>query len=182
MTNTPPPLTLTPKTTVHTLLDQYPALLDFLANYHPEFKKLTNPVLRRTMGRMATMDTVAGMGGVPLNKLIDDIATEIERLTGTRPPVADVADAQTIDPARLETLHQIVKDLHAGKTVEQVKPLFEEAIADVEATEIAAMEQKLIEGGVPEGEVKKLCDVHVEVFAEASVTVHTTFVVPSLNT
>ena len=78
-----------------------------------------------------------------------------------------MADAQTIDPARLEALHAIVKDLHAGKSVEEVKPRFEELIQDVEATEIAAMEQKLIEGGVPDSEVKRLCDVHVQVFADA---------------
>ena len=124
-------------------------------------------MLRRTVGRMATLDTVAEQGDVPLNRLTDDIATEIERRTGTRPPIADVADAETIDPARLAELHAIVKDLHAGKTVEDVKPRFEELIADVEATEIAAMEQKLIEGGVPDSEVKRLCDVHVQVFADA---------------
>jgi uncharacterized protein len=167
MTTTPEPLTLTPKTTIHTLLKEYPFLLDFLADYHPEFKKLTNPVLRRTVGRMATLDAVAQQGNVPLNRLTDDIAGEVERHTGVRPPIADVADASTIDPARLEALHQIVKDLHAGKTVEEVKPRFEELIADVEATEIAAMEQKLIEGGVPDSEVKRLCDVHVQVFADA---------------
>ena len=160
-------ITITPKTTIYTLLKEYPFLLDFLAGYHPEFKKLTNPVLRRTMGRMATMDTVAELGGVPLNVLIEDIAAEIERQTGSRPPVADVADADTIDPARLAELHAIVKDLHAGQTVEDVKPRFEELIKDVEATEIAAMEQKLIEGGVPDTEVKRLCDVHVQVFADA---------------
>jgi DUF438 domain-containing protein len=164
---TTPPLTITPKTTVHTLLKQYPFLLDFLAEYHPEFKKLTNPVLRRTVGRMATLDTVAEQGNVPLNVLTQDIADEVERKTGTRPPIADVADAETIDPARLAELHAIVKDLHAGKTVEEVKPRFEELIQDVEATEIAAMEQKLIEGGVPDTEVKRLCDVHVQVFADA---------------
>ncbi len=164
---TTPPLTLTPKTTVHTLLKQYPFLLDFLADYHPEFRKLTNPVLRRTVGRMATLDTVAEQGNVPLNQLTNDIAAEVEKQTGVRPPVADIADAETIDPARLEALHGIVKDLHAGKTVEEVKPRFEELIADVEATEIAAMEQKLIEDGVPDTEVKRLCDVHVQVFADA---------------
>ena len=167
MTTTPEPLTLTPKTTVHTLLKQYPFLLDFLADYHPELKKLTNPVVRRTVGRMATLDTVAEQGNVPLNRLIEDLATEVEKQTGVRPPVADVADARTMDPARLEALHAIVKDLHAGKTVEEVKPAFEELIADVEATEIAAMEQALIEGGVPDSEVKRLCDVHVQVFAGA---------------
>ena len=78
-----------------------------------------------------------------------------------------MANAETIDPARLAELHAIVKDLHAGKSVEEVKPRFEELIQDVEATEIAAMEQKLIEGGVPDTEVKRLCDVHVQVFADA---------------
>ena len=160
-------ITITPKTTIHTLLKEYPFLLDFLAAYHPEFKKLTNPVLRRTVGRMATLDTVAEQGNVPLNVLTQDIADEVERKTGARPPIADVADAETIDPARLAELHAIVKDLHAGKTVDEVKPRFEELIQDVEATEIAAMEQKLIEGGVPDTEVKRLCDVHVQVFADA---------------
>jgi uncharacterized protein len=122
MSTAPQALTLTPKTTIHTLLKQYPFLLDYLADYHPEFKKLTNPVLRRTVGRMATLDTVAEQGNVPLNKLVDDIAAEVEKQTGARPPVADVADAQTIDPARLEALHRIVKDLHAGKSVAEVKP------------------------------------------------------------
>ncbi len=171
-------MTITPKTTVHTLLKEYPFLLDFLAAYNPEFKKLTNPVLRRTMGRMATMDTVAELGNVPLNVLIEDVVAEVERQTGSRPPVADVAGLDTMDPARLEELHAIVKDLHAGKTVEEVKPRFEELIKDVEATEIAAMEQKLIEGGVPDTEVKRLCDVHVQVFADALAD-HAPIVVPA---
>jgi len=160
-------MTITPKTTVHTLLKEHPFLLDFLAAYNPEFKKLTNPVMRRTMGRMATLDTASQMGNVPLNQLMNDIASEIAAKTGSRPLIADTPGVDTIDPARLEELHAIVKDLHAGKSVEEVKPRFEELIQDVEATEIAAMEQKLIEGGVPDSEVKRLCDVHVQVFADA---------------
>ena len=58
-------------------------------------------MLRRTVGRMATLDTVAEQGNVPLNVLTQDIADEVERQTGARPPIADVADAETIDPARL---------------------------------------------------------------------------------
>jgi hypothetical protein len=127
-------VTLTPKTTIHTLLKEYPFLLEFLTAYSPEFKKLTNPVVRRTMGRMATLDRVAEQANVPLNQLTGDLADEIEAQTGARPPVADVTDADTIDPARLAELHAIVKDLHAGKTAEEVKPRFEELIVDVEAT------------------------------------------------
>jgi DUF438 domain-containing protein len=160
-------MTITPKTTVHTLLKEYPFLLEYLAAYHPEFGKLTNPVLRRTMGRMATLDKAAQLANVPLNQLMNDVAGEIQATTGTRPSVADAPGVDTVDPARLDELAAIVGELHAGKTAEEVKPRFEELIADVEATEIAAMEQKLIEGGVPADDVKRLCDVHVQVFADA---------------
>jgi len=160
-------LTITPKTTVHTLLKEYPFLLEYLAAYHPEFGKLTNPVLRRTMGRMATLDKAAQMANVPLNQLMNDVADEVQAKTGARPDVANAPGVDTVDPARLDELAAIVAELHAGKTAEEVKPRFEELIADVEATEIAAMEQRLIEGGVPADDVKRLCDVHVQVFADA---------------
>ena len=91
-------MTITPKTTIHTLLKEYPFLLDFLAGYHPEFKKLTNPVLRRTMGRMATLDTVAEQGNVPLNQLMNDIAAEIEtqdRASGRPSPTSPPPAAST---------------------------------------------------------------------------------------
>jgi DUF438 domain-containing protein len=160
-------MTITPKSTVHTLLKEYPFLLGFLAGYHPEFKKLTNPVVRRTVGRMATLDAVAEQADVPLNQLMLDLAGEIEAKTGARPEIADTPGVDTVDPARLEELAAIVAELHAGKTAEEVKPRFEGLIVDVEATEIAAMEQQLIEGGVPADDVKRLCDVHVQVFADA---------------
>jgi len=160
-------MTITPKTTVHTLLKEYPFLLEYLAAYHPEFGKLTNPVLRRTMGRMATLDKAAQMANVPLNQLMNDVAGEVQAKTGARPDVANAPGVDTVDPARLAELAAIVAELHAGKTAEEVKPRFEELIADVEATEIAAMEQRLIEGGVPADDVKRLCDVHVQVFADA---------------
>ena len=160
-------MTITPKTTVHTLLKEYPFLLEFLAGYHPEFGKLTNPVLRRTMGRMATLEKASQMANVPLNQLIGDIAGEVQTHTGARPEVADTAAAGGIDPARLEALKQIIQDLHAGHPMDELTARFGELIEDIEAGEIAAMEQRLIEEGMPESEVKRLCDVHVQVFAGA---------------
>src|SRR5674476_144476 len=93
-------MTITPKTTVHTLLKEYPFLLEYLAAYHPEFGKLTNPVLRRTMGRMATLDKAAQLANVPLNQLMNDVAGEIQAKTGARPSVADAPGVDTVDPAR----------------------------------------------------------------------------------
>ena len=158
-------MTITPKTTVHTLIKEYPFLLDFLASYNPEFVKLTNPVLRRTMGRMATLEKAAGIANIPLNQLMIDVAAAVERETGGNPGVADNAAAGGIDPERLETLKQIIKDLHAGHPMDELTQRFGELIEDVDATEIAAMEQQLITEGMPESEVKRLCDVHVQVFA-----------------
>jgi DUF438 domain-containing protein len=160
-------ITITPKTTIGTLLKEYPFLKGYLAAYHPEFRKLTNPILRYTMGGMATVDKAAQMACVPLNEFMTDIATAVEKKTGTRPPVADSAAAGGIDPQRLEALKQIIVDLHAGQPMDELTARFAALIEDVEAGEIAAMEQRLIDEGMPATEVKRLCDVHVQVFAEA---------------
>ncbi|MGI6566954.1 MAG: DUF438 domain-containing protein [Firmicutes bacterium] len=68
---------------------------------------------------------------------------------------------------RQEQLKQIIKDLHSGKTVDEVKERFAALLKDVGATEIAQLEQALIDEGLPETEVKRLCDVHVQVFQDS---------------
>lgn len=68
---------------------------------------------------------------------------------------------------RQEILRGLIRQLHAGSSVEEVKGAFAELIQDIGATEIAELEQNLIDEGMPETEVKRLCDVHVEVFRES---------------
>jgi uncharacterized protein len=63
-----------------------------------------------------------------------------------------------------ETLKGIIKDLHDGATVDEVKKSFDQLIRNVSPEEIASMEQALIDEGFPVAEVQRLCDVHVEVF------------------
>ncbi|MFV0451624.1 MAG: DUF1858 domain-containing protein, partial [Propioniciclava sp.] len=70
---------------MHTLITNYPGVLDFLVSYHPVFAKLGNPVLRRTMARVATLEKVAAMANVPLNQLMLDLAAAVETETGTHP-------------------------------------------------------------------------------------------------
>ena len=48
-------LIITPKTKVLELVEAYPELEDTLIHYVPAFKQLKNPVLRRTVGRVATL-------------------------------------------------------------------------------------------------------------------------------
>lgn len=58
-------------------------------------------------------------------------------------------------------------DLHRGKSVDEVKERFRTLIKDIGATEISQLEQRLINEGLPEEEIKRLCDVHVSVFRDA---------------
>jgi hypothetical protein len=51
--------------------------------------------------------------------------------------------------------------------MEVLKQRFRELVRGVEATEIANMEQALMNEGLPAEEIKRLCDVHVEIFKEA---------------
>ncbi len=67
---------------------------------------------------------------------------------------------------RLAILKQLIKDLHAGADLEEVKRRFAELIENVGAGEIAALEQALIAEGLPEEEIKRLCDVHVALFQD----------------
>jgi len=68
---------------------------------------------------------------------------------------------------RKETLKRVIRQLHAGKSVEEVKGEFAALLQDVGATDIATIEQELVEEGMPAEEIKHLCDVHVAVFRES---------------
>jgi uncharacterized protein len=66
-----------------------------------------------------------------------------------------------------QQLKEIIKKLHDGATVAEVKKEFSRLIRNVSPEEIASMEQALISEGFPVEEVQRLCDVHVEVFESA---------------
>lgn len=69
-------------------------------------------------------------------------------------------------------IKQIIKELHDGKTVEEVKQKFEDAFKGVSASEITDAEQALISEGLPISEVQRLCDVHSAVFKGSIEEIH----------
>lgn len=75
---------------------------------------------------------------------------------------------------RQKILKQLIKELHAGATVEEVQGRFAQLIEGVSATEISEMEQKLIQEGMPVEEVQRLCDVHASVFKGSIEEIHGT--------
>lgn len=64
---------ITPSVTVYTLLDIYPQLEDVLIGMAPVFKKLRNPILRKSIARVATLKQVSAVGGISLDNLIRDL-------------------------------------------------------------------------------------------------------------
>ena len=73
---------------------------------------------------------------------------------------------------RQEKLKQIIKQLHAGASVEAVRAEFEALTIGVSAIEITAMEQALVDEGMPVEEIQKLCDVHASVFKGSIEDIH----------
>ncbi len=73
---------------------------------------------------------------------------------------------------RQEILKQVIKEIHAGKSVEEVKSKFAEAIKGVSPAEISAMEQQLVKEGLPIEEIQNLCDVHAAVFKGSIEEIH----------
>jgi len=64
---------------------------------------------------------------------------------------------------KAEELRKLILALHAGEPFERVKARFDKLIEGVSPEEIAALEQQLIQEGMPVAEVQRLCDLHVSV-------------------
>ncbi len=153
-----------PKSKIADLIKAHPFLLDYLVEQSPEFARLKNPLLRKTLGKVATVQMAASMGGLNLGELLAGIAEEIRRQGGEPVRVEGVP----LTPAeRQEALKAIVRDLHQGHEMAELKQRFSELIQNLEAGEVAKMEQALLDEGMEVEEVRRLCDVHVELFRDA---------------
>jgi len=67
---------------------------------------------------------------------------------------------------RKEILKKLIMQLHAGASPEEVKERFKQVLEGITPSEIAKLEQELIEEGMPREEIQRLCDVHLAVFRE----------------
>jgi hypothetical protein len=61
---------ITPETKLGPLLDAHPELEEPLVALVPAFGKLKNPILRKTVASVATLEQAARVGGIPLPDLL----------------------------------------------------------------------------------------------------------------
>ena len=73
---------------------------------------------------------------------------------------------------RQKVLKELIMELHAGKSVEEVRDRFAKLIEGIAPSEISEMEQSLIMEGMPITEVQRLCDVHASVFKGSIEEIH----------
>lgn len=70
-------LIITPKTKIYDLLEAYPQLEDVLIDIAPEFKKLKNPILRKTIARVTNISQAAVVGNVAVDKVVSRLRKEV---------------------------------------------------------------------------------------------------------
>ena len=69
-------LIITPKTKIYDLLEAFPELEEILISSAPEFKKLRNPVLRKTIARITNIGQAAIIGGLNVEELVNRLREE----------------------------------------------------------------------------------------------------------
>jgi hypothetical protein len=70
-------LIITPKTKIYDLLEAYPQLEDKLIEAAPQFKKLKNPRLRKTIARVTTLRQASLIAGLNAEDLVKTLRKEV---------------------------------------------------------------------------------------------------------
>ncbi len=136
-----PKLDITPSVTVHALLEAYPELEELLIGMAPPFKRLKNPILRRTVAKVATIENIASVGGIPLDQLIGRLREAVglpqsgcsyrdQEYFGEPPEwfsadrIAFVLDEKEVDAKEGKTLVEIMlaAPVGAGEIIQLVTP------------------------------------------------------------
>ncbi len=68
---------ITPKTKIYDLLEAFPQLEDVLISEAPQFKKLKNPVLRKTITRVTNLNQAAAIAGLEVENLVNKLRAEV---------------------------------------------------------------------------------------------------------
>ncbi|MHA2362941.1 MAG: DUF438 domain-containing protein [Candidatus Hodarchaeales archaeon] len=170
--------TLKASTKILELVKKYPFLFDDLVLLSPKLKKLNNPILRRTVGKRATLNDVSKIANIPINQLFDTLSTSISQNAKENVEIdkEDFAKGEWQEELenRQSEMKNLVLSLHQenGENIDELQTKFKEIVKDVSASEIAEMEQSLITSGeLTTEQVTAMCDLHVQIFKE-SLDVH----------
>jgi hypothetical protein len=142
-------LVIAPKTKIAELIGAYPGLEPVLIDYVPAFERLKNPLLRKTVARVTTLQQAAAIGGVSVEDLINHLRKEVgqDLFTGaaaaaytTQQPawfaetrVVAEFDARGMLAAGEQPVNQVIADLNAlapGDIYKLVAPFMPAPLVD----------------------------------------------------
>lgn len=91
------PIHISPATKVADLLEAYPELEEVLYGISPAFKKLQNPILRKTVAKVATLQQISVVGDVSIESLITQLRNAVGQhdapiVSSTQQPVVPKPD------------------------------------------------------------------------------------------
>lgn len=89
---------INPGMKVAELLDHWPELQEVLVAQAPAFQKLRNPILRRTVARVATLEQAAGIAGIGAR----DLVMTLRQAIGQPTEPGATGDAQDSSGGRLQ--------------------------------------------------------------------------------
>lgn len=117
-----PALAITPDAKLGALLDRWPSLEEVLVEISPHFQALRNPVLRRTIAKVATLRQVSQVSGVALGVLIERLRAAVGApaecpgaAAGAGPEVGAGPPPSWADPARVTQRHDARAEIEAGE-------------------------------------------------------------------
>ncbi len=61
---------ITKKMKIHSIITKYPDVKAVLLQISPKFSKLNNPLMLKTMGKIASVEDAAKIAGVPVNEVL----------------------------------------------------------------------------------------------------------------
>jgi Domain of unknown function (DUF1858) len=122
-------IVITPKTKIAELLDAYPQLEPVLIGYVRAFEKLRNPLLRKTIARITTLQQAAAIGNVDTEALINRLRDEV----GQDLLAGGAAAAYTTDRPGWFSEARVVGRLDAGPMLAAGEHPVNQVIADLQA-------------------------------------------------
>ncbi len=152
---------ITNRTRIMDLIKEYPFLEDFLIDKYPDLKLLKNKILRKTIGKKATLSNVSELIKENINDLFAVLSAKIKLETGDEIEIVDITEDHP-DKSILK-LKEIIKDLHHSGDKEKAKEDFNKLLKAVDPEQIVTMEQMLIQEGTDVLDIQKLCDTHLEI-------------------
>jgi len=116
----PAKVTITPKTKVGELLDAFPELEQVLIELSPAFAKLKNPVLRKTVARIASLQQAAVVGGLKVEDLVNRLRKEAGQVEFTDDSMNDsylvLAPPAGFDVSRVTRWFDATPVINAGES------------------------------------------------------------------